>query len=447
MDQKKENAATRVRKRNLFLFLLIAALGAALYFGGQWLIFRWHYVSTDDAQVKGNLVSLSAKVSGRITQLLAEEGDAIAAGQVLVQLEKEDYASAKAQAAANLEMAKLDLAKAITQLSLTRDRVARGIGTAEASVREAEEGLKFAEDDAALQVDRVQKEIDRARANLEANRAKSLEAKATMENAKKEFDRNQELFRQNYVAENLRDAAKTAWQVAQSKYQVAQENERESLSQLELAEANARSIILKKQGILIAKQVLERAKINLALAQEERKQISLQEKNIELLKAKVQETEAALRLAEIRVQETTIYSPIRGVVSKRLADQGQMVQPGQPILMVNNPDEKWVVANVEETHVRRVQKGAKTRIEVDAFPGQTFEGRVEFVGAAALSEFALLPADNPSGNFIKITHRLPVRISVQDKENRLKPGMMVVVAIEASREKEGAQESRVGGVK
>ena len=422
-------------------------MAAGFYFGGRWLIFRWHYVSTDDAQVKGNLVSLSGKVAGRITQLLVEEGDAVAPGQIMVQIEKEDYATARAQAAANLEIAKLDLAKSVTQLSLTRQRVSQGIGTAEVSVREAQEGLKLSEDDAALQADRVQKEIDRARASLEANRAKVLEAKATMENAKKESDRNQELFRQNYVAETICDAAQTASQVALSKYQVAVENERESLSQVELAEANTRSILLKKQGILIAQQVLERTKINLAMAQEEKQQISLQEKSIELLEAKIQETEAALQLAEIRLKETTIYSPIRGVVSKRLADQGQMIQPGQPILMVNNPGDKWVVANVEETQVRRVQKGAKAKVEVDAFPDRTFAGRVEFIGAAALSEFALLPADNPSGNFIKITHRLPVRISVQDAENLLKPGMMVVVAIEASGGKEGVQESRIGGVK
>ncbi|MDP3040166.1 MAG: HlyD family secretion protein [Deltaproteobacteria bacterium] len=431
MDEKKENLPPRIRKRTFLLLLVVAFVGVGIYFGVQWLIFRWHYVSTDDAQVKGNLISLSAKVSGRITQLLVEEGDAVVPGQVIVQLEKEDYAAAQAQARANLEMAKQDLAKAITQLSLTRERVSQGIGTAEASVREAVESLKFAEADAALQTDRVNKEIERARASLQATRAKVLEAKATMANAKKEFDRSQELFRQNYVAENSRDAAETAWQVAQSKYQVALENERESLSQLELAEANTRSIVLKKQSILISEQVLERAKINLALAQEEKQQISLQEKNIELLKAKVQEAEAAFRLAEIRFQETTIYSPIRGVISKRLADQGQMVQPGQPILMVNDPEDKWVVANVEETHVRRVRQAAEVKVEVDAFPNRTFEGRVEFIGAAALSEFALLPADNPSGNFIKITHRLPVRISVKDPQNLLKPGMMVGVEIKA----------------
>ena len=159
-------------------------------------------------------------------------------------------------------MARQDLTKAVTQLSLTKERVVQGIGTAEASFREAGENVKFSEDDAALQTDRVNKDIDRARASLQAARARLLEAKATMENAKKEFDRNHELFRQNYVAETARDAAETALQVAQSKYQVALENEREALSQLELAEANRRSIALKNQIIRISEQVLERAKIN-----------------------------------------------------------------------------------------------------------------------------------------------------------------------------------------
>jgi membrane fusion protein (multidrug efflux system) len=177
---------------------------------------------------------------------------------------------------------------------------------------------------------------------------------------------------------------------------------------------------------------LQKARINLSLSEEEKKQILLQEKNIELLKAKVKEAEAAYQMTEIRCQETTILSPIKGVVSKKLCEEGQMIQTGQPILIVNDPGDKWVVANVEETKVRRVHNGAKVKIEADAFPGKSFEGKVESIGAAAISEFALLPSDNPSGNFIKITQRLPVRIFVKDPENILKPGMMVVVAIEAS---------------
>jgi membrane fusion protein (multidrug efflux system) len=431
MATGNEKPAPKANKKKILFLLAILLLGVGGYFGIQWLLFRWHYVSTDDAQVKGNLVNLAAKVSGRIVQLRVEEGDQVQAGQVLVEIDPKDYQAARAQAQASLEMARQDLAKAIPQLALTRDRVLQGIDTADASYKEAREGLKFAEDDAALQTDRVQKDIDRARASLKAARAKVMEAKATTDNAQKEFERHQELFKNKYIAENARDAAETAWQVADSKYQAAQENEREALSQLELAEANRRSIDLKKQSIRISEQVLQRAKISLALAHEEKKQISIQEKNIEFLKAKVQEAEAALHLADLRLQETKIQSPIPGTISKRLADQGQVVQEGQPILIVNNPEEKWVVANVEETKIRRVQAGARAAVEVDAFPGNAFEGQVEFIGSAASSEFALLPSENPSGNFIKVTHRIPVRVSVKDPKNKLKPGMMVVVAIEA----------------
>lgn len=431
MKDGKEKLPAPSRKKFLLIWTGIILGGIALYFLGEWLLFRWRYVSTDDAQVKGNLISLSAKVSGRIIKLLVDEGDRLKAGQVLVELDPKDFMAALTQAQANLEMARHDLAKAVTQLALTKKRVYQGIEIAEVALREAQENLKLAEEDAAWQTERVEKEIIRAQANLKAARARVLEAQATLENSRKEFERLAELFRQNYVAENSRDAAETAWQVAESRYKLALENEKEAVAQLELAEANRRSIELKKQNIRLAEQAFQKAKINLELAYVEKKQISLQEKQIELLKAKEREAEAAWQLAEINLKETKVISPISGTVSKRFVDRGQVVQPGQPLLVVNDPHEKWVVANVEETKIRRVHQGAKVRVEVDAFPGKEFNGRVEFIGSAALSEFSLLPAENPSGNFVKITHRLPVRIAVQDPENMLKPGMMVVVAIEA----------------
>jgi membrane fusion protein (multidrug efflux system) len=432
MNQKVESALNRGKMRIFILILLIVCLGLMTYFGGRWLIFRWHYVSTDDAQVKGNLINLSAKVPGRIIRLLVEEGDTVEMGQVLIEIEKEDHAAAQTQANANLEIAKHELAKAMTQLSLTKERVSQGIETARASLREAQEGLKSAEDDAVLQTDRVNKEIERTQASYQASLARVTETKVTMENARKEFGRSEALFQKKYVPENSRDASEAAWQVAKSRYEACLENEREALSQLEMAKANQRSIDLKKQNIHVAEQILERARINLILAEEEKKQIIFQERNIELLQAKIKEAEAAFHLADIRLKETTIFSPIHGVISRRLAEEGQIVQIGQPILVVNDPGEKWVVANVAETKVRRVHKGAKVNIEADAFPGRIFRGQVESIGAVAISEFALLPSDNPSGNFIKITQRIPVRIFVKDPENMLKPGMMVVVSIETS---------------
>lgn len=431
MKAGEEKLPAHSRKKFILIWTGVILSGIALYFLGEWLVFRWRYVSTDDAQVKGNLISLSAKISGRISKLLVDEGDRLEAGQVLIEIDPKDFMAALAQAQANLEMTRHELAKAITQLSLTKKRVYQGIEIAEVALREAQENLKLAEEDAVLQTERIEKEIIRAQANLKAARARVMEAQATLENSRKEFERLAELFRQNYVAENSRDTAELAWQVAESRYRLSLENEKEAVAQLELAEANRRSIELKKQNVRLAEQAFQRAKINLELAYAEKKQISLQEKQIELLKARVKEGKAACQLAELHLKETKVTSPISGIVSKRFADRGQIIQAGQPLLVVNDPHEKWVVANVEETKIRRVHPGAKVKVEVDAFPGKEFRGRVEFIGSAALSEFSLLPAENPSGNFIKITHRLPVRIALQDPENMLKPGMMVVVAIEA----------------
>jgi multidrug resistance efflux pump len=433
MEEDKLNKRRKWSRKRVAIFGLFGSifLFFGIYSGIKWIIFRLHYVTTDDAQVKGNLIYVSSKVAGRIAKFHVDEGDHVSKGQLIAELEKDDYVASRNQAKAQLEMAKNDLERAIYQLSLTRERVNRAIETSQASLREAEEGLKFAKEDASLQIDRVRREIERAEASYKASIARVMEAKSQMENARKEYERAKELFRNNYIAENQKDFAETQFQVAESRYRVALENEKEAISQLDLARANERSIELKMQMVRIAQETREKARLSLDLAKEEIKQIEIQERNVEILKAKVKEAQALFEISEIRLGETRVFSPISGVVSKRLADRGEMVQAGQPLLVLNDPTEKWVVANVEETKVRKVRQGAQARIEADAFPGKPFEGRVEFIGSAAISEFALLPAENPSGNFVKITHRLPVRISVRDPENLLKPGMMVIAAIKA----------------
>jgi membrane fusion protein (multidrug efflux system) len=147
------------------------------------------------------------------------------------------------------------------------------------------------------------------------------------------------------------------------------------------------------------------------------------------LRAKVKEAQAQLDLARIQLAETRIISPIDGVVSQTIADAGERVQPGQPIAIVNDPRDVWIEANIEETHIRKVQPGQSVEIDVDAYPMRTFQGQVSQLGAATRSEFAIIPAGSASAHFIKVTQRIPVRIAVDNREELLKPGMMVEVGI------------------
>jgi membrane fusion protein (multidrug efflux system) len=98
--------------------------------------------------------------------------------------------------------------------------------------------------------------------------------------------------------------------------------------------------------------------------------------------------------------------------------------------MLHNPENVWVEANIKETQVRRLSVGQIVHITVDAYPDDNFMGKVEKIGTAATSRFALLPTPNPSGNFTKVTQRIPVKIAFTKQPKRLSPGMMVEVEID-----------------
>ena len=99
-------------------------------------------------------------------------------------------------------------------------------------------------------------------------------------------------------------------------------------------------------------------------------------------------------------------------------------------MLIHDPNNIWVEANIKETELRHLKVGMPVRLSVDAFPDHEFKGTVERIGQAATSEFALLPNPNPSGNFTKVTQRVPIRISVAQEDGMLRPGMLVVVEID-----------------
>jgi membrane fusion protein (multidrug efflux system) len=388
----------RSREKNILLLsILIAALLVGGFFAAKWLAFRLQYVSTQDAQVEGNLIALSPKVSGKIVQLPFEHGDSVRAGDLIAQVEKIDYEVALAQAQAALERAKSELSRASAEKNLTGKRVAGGVATAEVALRQSEDNLRKAE------------------ASLQAARARVKEAAAEMNNAQQQFQRGQKLFAEGFISADRQDELITSLKTSESRYQASLENAKEAESAVQLARAS-----------------LRKAKLDLELSQEEWAQITLHEQNVKVLEAQVREKDEEVKAAQVRLAETTILSPIDGIVSKRLVNLGERVQPGQAILFVNDPHQCWIIANVEETQIRKVQVGAPVLVKVDAYPGKTLKGKVLAIGSATSSEFSLLPADNPSGNFIKVTHRIPVRISVTSNPEILRPGMMVEVAVQAS---------------
>ncbi|MTH14755.1 HlyD family secretion protein [Flavobacterium sp. LC2016-01] len=150
-----------------------------------------------------------------------------------------------------------------------------------------------------------------------------------------------------------------------------------------------------------------------------------------LLNADIKRKEAILDLAKINLSYTVITSPYNGKTGRKQILEGQQVQLGQPLVSIVNENEKWITANFKETQVNGFYIGQPVKITVDAISGKTFNGKIEAISASTGSKFSLLPADNSTGNFIKIIQRIPVKIVFENNKEieEIKSGMNVTVTV------------------
>jgi len=167
------------------------------------------------------------------------------------------------------------------------------------------------------------------------------------------------------------------------------------------------------------------------------KAVELASAKYDMAKAAVKEAEAELNVIETKLANTKIVAPSPGVVARRWMVSGDVVAPGEPILTTFDLQDLWVTANFEETKISSIRIGDPVKISVDSYSGHDFEGRVLLIGAATAAQFSLIPPNNASGNFTKVTQRVPVKISISSAEQdaptewmTLIPGMSVVVRID-----------------
>ncbi len=208
------------------------------------------------------------------------------------------------------------------------------------------------------------------------------------------------------------------------------------------------------------KESIPLAKVNVAKAQEDfnraktqykdnvipKEQYDHMQKALEAAKAsynialsKIGTAEAQLKVIKAELLNTQIYSPMNGVVAKRWVLPGDVVSPGEPIFTIYDLKNIWVTADLEETKLAQIHYGDTVEISVDTYPNQKFEGQVFQIGSNTASEFSLIPPANASGNFTKITQRVPIKISIKpvftkgekdpQKVFNLLPGMSVEIRV------------------
>ena len=415
----------------IFVPLLVLGLAVGGYFGVQWWLYTLSHVSTDDARVKGTLITVSAEVPGRLLSVPIEAGQPIKQGDLLARIDPEFYELEVAQRQAALEAVQSQLARAEIEHELAQAQTEGNIEVSEAVLSASQSQLSEVQGAAQLEHKRVQAELRGQEAAVEEARAQLAGTKAQLDVATAESERAERLFQDGIIAAEQRDQVTAAYNFALAQHQSVQERLNKDLVLLQRARDESQRVQLRLESVRTQEQKVEESQALKTQAVDVGRLGNMaQAEGLKDLRAKVKEAETELALARLRLEKTVIHSPVTGSVSQAIADSGEHVRAGQPIAIVNDPQDVWVSANIEETRIRQVQLGQPVDIAVDAYPDQSFQGQVHQIGAATRSEFAIIPAGSASAHFIKVTQRIPVRIVVENPDNLLKPGMMVEVGIQ-----------------
>jgi membrane fusion protein, multidrug efflux system len=332
-----------------------------------WIYLRSTHVYTDDSRVATSLVVLSSKVAGRIENFPISEGDMLKSGDLILKLDSAETELRVKELSAQLSAVGSEVAQSEAELSMVEHQTSGQLQAAKSQLQSAQATLASTESDLTFKA-------------AEWKRAQSLREKKIIS---------------QQGAEN-----------AHNSYQMAKQKQQKAIADVASAEAR------------------------LVEAHADRDRLRVLEISIEKLRHDQSRVALELQRQQVIVDERTIYSPQKGVVDQTFVHQGEYLMPGQRIALIHDPDNVWIKANIKETEIRHLKLGQPVEITVDAYPGETFMGEVVRIGNAATSQFSLLPNTNPSGNFTKITQRLPVKISVRQHENLLRPGMMVGIAID-----------------
>jgi len=371
--------------------LAIGAVLAVLVVG----FFLWRYLtsyeSTDDAQVDVHLYPVSARVSGYVIKVNVNDNQYVEKGTVLVEIDPKDYEVAVAKAQADLANAEatarsLDITVPITSVSTSSQLV-----SAASDVEGARAGVVAAE-----------KQLTAAHAQLE-------QAKANDVKAQDDLKRYKLLVEKQEVSQQIYDTALAAARASTANVAAAHANEEAA-----------------SQAVQQAKSRLSQAEANHRSAQTGPQQVASTRARALSAVADVQQKRAALEQAELNLQYTRIVAPVSGEVNKNVV-VGMNVQPGQQLLTVVPLLEVWFTANFKETQLKHMRPGQRVEVGVDS-NGRTYKGRVDSIAGATGPLFSVLPPENATGNYVKIVQRIPVKIVLEQGENRdlqLRPGMSV----------------------
>ena len=394
-----ETEVTQPKRNMRPLYLIIGAIVviAAIIWGVKYFNYASRHQTTDDARVDANTVAITSQITERVNKILVDTNQPVKKGQLLITLDSATEQAAVAQAKANLALALENQQSGITQGS-------GGVSQAQANVQNA-----------AAEVPVAQAGVQAAQAQVQAAKAALPGAQQALKRAQADLSRTQSLVKSGDVARQQLDAAKAEYAQAESQYRAAQDNVNVAIANVSAA---SQKVGAAQAAVGAAQGGVQTAQGKLSQAQGP---------------AQIAAQRAALDIAQQNLANTKIYSPIDGYVGEKSVEIGQTVSGSMTLLtLIHN--QVFITANFKEPQVGVMRAGQPVDIKVDAYKGVTFHGKVASINPASQNTYALVPAQNSTGNFVKVTQHMPVKIAVDSdtdlQKYPMRPGMSVTASVQ-----------------
>jgi membrane fusion protein (multidrug efflux system) len=388
--------------------------------GGVYYLHSRHYQSTDNAFIEGDVIQVSPRVAGQVLHVYVQDNQHVNRGDLIAEIDARDYEARAAEARARLAetgaradgaQSNLALTSTVTNAVLTQTGAAAGAAAEQVKVVQARAG----EDAAAIRA---------AEASVRQAEAQQSAAQAEASRAAEDAVRYRALYAKDEVSKQQLDQAETqasATAAAQQAAGQATEAARAHLAQARSAETSTQA------GLRQAEAQVFQAEGRVSEAQSAPQQIAVRHADVSALRAQVEQQRASAEQAELALSYTRIYAPESGYMTRKSVEPGDFVQPGQPLAALVS-DRLWVVANFKETQLTLMRPGQPVTLTLDAFPQLRLRGHVESFQSGTGAAFSLLPAENATGNYVKVVQRVPVKIVLDEAPPagyRIGPGMSV----------------------
>lgn len=405
----------KARNAVIIVVLVIAAAIALAYYLRSRSI-----ESTDNAFIEGSVVQVSPRVPGQVVRVFVTDNQRVHKGDLLVEVDSRDYELKVAETKARLIDAQARLSSAKSGVDLTSDVTGATLVQTTAALEAARNQI----DILSARLQQEEADIQAAEAALRQAEAGHIASEAVARRANSDAVRYRTLYKKDEVSKQSLDRAEAEEQASTATFDAAGyavSGARARLDQAKAARSGTSSSL--KQSNNLAQQAAGR----LQEARAGSNQVRIRQSEVKSVRAQIEQLNSMSGSAELSLSFTRIYAPEDGTVTRKSVEPGNFVQVGQALMAIVT-DRLWVVANYKETQLTHMRPGQPVDIKIDAYPQYTLKGKVDSIQTGTGARFSLLPAENATGNYVKVIQRMPVKITFLEQppsDIRLGPGMSV----------------------